>query len=344
MTRSGRADGVCAASRLSWLAWAIVFVIAAWPALADEAAAENPYEREKPAYDITAANAPRDLKGAREITLSYRFSVGGIGVGHTRMTALVTRDGYVLRSYLRTDGLAEAFFRSRYLVRATGTLDEAGRVTPRSYHSDFIGGRSSQVVMIEYEDGKAGPVYSDPAYGVRLTENPVIDTHRRDSVDPLSAMMFVLTGATAAAEKPCGAAVPVFDGRRRYNLEFEYQRTERVRIRGGRVHDGQAHRCHLLYRRIAGFKDDGERDEDELPVPPLDVWVAEYKGGINGAPWRVPLRALASTPIGPVVMILDEFEVRDLTEDSAVALLAELTDVTVNAENPRGVGVARAAN
>jgi hypothetical protein len=148
------------------------------------------------------------------------------------------------------------------------------------------------------------PVVSDPAYGpLQVFDHASPEKDRRDVVDPMGAWVHMVVGSTITGETPCGTKIPIFDGRRRYDLEFEHVRNQVIKVKRGKLNfRGEAARCKMLYRPISGYKPSKDNADDGLPIPPLEVWVAEM-GEEGGEKFYLPLRLLAETPLGWVVMI-----------------------------------------
>ena len=270
-----------------------------------------------------ADNEPPD--GMRTLTVSFDFNAGGLNVGEAKLTAAIKDGRYVASSKMKTAGLAEMFFKSRYTVLATGTVDEKapgvdgrgqGLVHPSRYDSDFEGLNTTKLVTLIYDEtGLPAPVAADPPYGKTQLKYPVSEDEQRASVDPMSAWIHMVTGASATKEAPCGETVPIFDGRRRYDLDFELIGEEPLTVKRGKTrYDGPAFRCRMIYRPIEGFKEDDD-DSDALPIPPLQVWIVRMSGDgtPGGAPsgsdaFFIPIKLLAETPIGSVVMIADDID------------------------------------
>jgi hypothetical protein len=112
-----------------------------------------------------------------------------------------------------------------------------------------------------------------------------------------------------SAASPCGTSAPVFDGRRRYNIEFTDLRDEPVKLENG-LFTGKAHLCQLHYNQIAGFKPKILKEGRELP--PAFAWLAEIPS--PSAPhghYLVPLKLWASTGFGTVTATLTQLKVDD---------------------------------
>lgn len=266
-----------------------------------------------PLESASAANSADLARAATlpegQLTVGYTLYWGGLKLGEATMEAALGDSGYEVTSVMKTGGLVEMINDSKYRIVAAGEV--SGRsIVPRTYHSVFDGGKKGQVVKLAYDETwLPGPTFSDPPYGKKLEKYPVSEDQKRGSVDPLSGILYLIAGSTVTADKPCGTTVPVFDGRRRYNLNLSYKKRERQKIRGGKVYQGKALRCVMEYEQVAGFKNKKEEHDTEageIPLPTLHVWMADDLI----EPFVVPVKVVAPTDYGAVTMILDAFELQ----------------------------------
>ncbi len=265
---------------------------------------------------LTAASARAE--DPRYLTVHYAFNAGGLSVGKARLTAVVQDGRYVATSRMRTAGLADVLFKSRYDILATGTVETgatASAVRPSRYDSDFEGSSGSKLVTLVYDNtGLPMPVVADPPYGKTQLKYPVPESDQRAAVDPMSAWVHQIVGIALSEAQPCGQVIPIYDGRRRYNLNYEFLAEETLTVtRGDMDYEGPAVRCGMVYEPVSGFKADQMDANDGLPIPPLQLWLAEM-GPEGAAPFHVPLRLIAETPIGSVVMIAERVDFEPITD------------------------------
>jgi hypothetical protein len=74
-----------------------------------------------------------------------------------------------------------------------------------------------------------------------------------DTIDPMSVFV-ALNKAASGDSSPCNGKVPVFDGRRRFNLIFEEDGPGVVEWSHYSVFSGPALRCKVQMERLAGFQ------------------------------------------------------------------------------------------
>ncbi len=269
-------------------------------------AAVSAFAQDDDTLSLGTTSDAATLVPAQRVAINYDFKLGGFSLGSGQLRVTFTDDTYEARTDLRTGGLADWLFQSRYVNTSAGARD--GRtIYPDFYTSDFHGKDSDdfQVVRIGYDETTPYLVEAVPSYGRRLERFPVSDEQRENSFDPLNAAIQLVTGMTFTEDAPCGETVQIFDGRRRYDLVMTYIGEEHTRVRDGEVWDGPATVCELNYEEVAGFKPQPE--DDELPRPPMTLHIVYVEDG----DFFVPLRVRAPTPIGGVVMVASHFRIRD---------------------------------
>lgn len=253
----------------------------------------------------------QDQEPAEQVFVKYDFNFGGFNMGGAELTTDFTDTAYAASSKLRTGGLAEAFFKSRYTTSVVGKREDKS-IRPVRYDSEFKGVKGKyQLLTIEYRpDTWPMLTRADPPYDKKIKKRPVAEKLKWRTMDPLSAWIHMIAGVTADEKQPCGRKVPIFDGVRRYNLELSYEKDDpdfRLGPSWGKaLYEGKAYVCKMIYRRIAGFKNKG-RESDELPIPPLELWVAP----IGKSGYLVPLRVIAHSEYGDVVLIARKIKVKD---------------------------------
>jgi hypothetical protein len=198
-----------------------------------------------------AARAGPDIapKAPENLDIAYNLAFWGIPFGETNYAGQFSNGGYVASSHFNTSGIISIFWQATIDANATGRIT-AHSVSPIEYDSFYRRGSSKKErVKITFNTDTIS-TSADPPYDT--TKYPVSETQKREGVDPMSAITLVLAGVRADRANPCGTVAPVFDGRRRYNIEFTYIKDERVDL--GKLFSGTAHRCQVHYRQIAGFK------------------------------------------------------------------------------------------
>jgi hypothetical protein len=125
--------------------------------------------------------------------------------------------------------------------------------------------------------GADGSVTAEATPAPTRPVTPVSPAQMRGAVDQLTASL--LTARRLAARGSCALALPVFDGRRRYDLSFTDLPSEV--LSGLR---GESRVCQMRRRRIAGFPI--ERGGDQ-PTDQGKLWFAQLVPGDVMVPVRM---------------------------------------------------------
>jgi hypothetical protein len=243
---------------------------------------------------------PGPAQADSRLEARYGASVAGLNVGRTDVVIVVGAAEYTSAASGRASGLL------RTLLSGEGTLSTRGavadnRLVPASFSAKTVGDDETSAVTITLEGGDAKDVTaetSDPdAERVPLTAE-----HRKGVVDPLSALLVPVggTGAVVAAEA-CQRTLPIFDGRRRFDLTLSYKRIDQVKAKG---YAGPAVICAVAFRAIAGHRVGsalvkylGGGREIELALAP-----------IAGTRLLAPFRLSISNLLGNIVVEATAFE------------------------------------
>ena len=200
---------------------------------------------------IAAQAAPSEplAQGPGNVEIAYSLAFWGIPFGETNYTGRFSGGGYSAASHFNTSGIVSVFWQATIDADATGHFGEH-TLMPIMYDSYYRRGSSKNERVKVTFDASTVTTLADPPYDT--TKYPVTEAEKREAVDPMSAITLVLAGVKADRANPCGTIAPVFDGRRRYNIEFTYMKDQRVDL--GKLYSGTAHLCQVHYRQIAGFK------------------------------------------------------------------------------------------
>jgi hypothetical protein len=228
------------------------------------------------------------------VGLAYSIAFWSIPFGQTSYEARFADGGYAASSHFETSGVVSLFWQAIIDASSSGHVAGAS-LAPNKYDSFYRRGDTKKERVAVTFDKNGVTTFADPPYD--LTKYPVSDAEKRQGVDPMSAITLVLAGVKADHANPCGTAAPVFDGRRRYDIEFAYVRDEPVNLGG--LYNGAAHLCRLHYKQIAGFKP--KILKEGAAFPPIYGDFAEIPAA--GAPdhrYIVPLKLWARVQWGTV--------------------------------------------
>ncbi|HEY6577974.1 MAG TPA: DUF3108 domain-containing protein [Rhizomicrobium sp.] len=212
------------------------------------------------------------------IGIAYSIAFWGIQFGYTNYQASFAGGVYSAASHFETSGIVSLLWQASIDASAVGRIGPQ-TLTPTRYDSFYRRGSSKRERVQVAFDSNGVETFADPPYDT--TKYPVTPAEKREAVDPMSAIARVLAGAIADRANPCGTVAPVFDGRRRYDIEFTYIKDEPVALDNG-LYKGPAHLCQLHYRQIAGFKPKILREGAAFPAIFGDFADIPAAGAPNG--------------------------------------------------------------
>jgi hypothetical protein len=247
------------------------------------------------------------------LDLTWSLYVGGVPMGTAAMTARIEGDTYRASSRLETEGIVNRFWQSKIETASHGRIG-VGKVQPSTYDSfqSRQSGRRQEVTLTFDETGLPG-IKADPPYNENRAA-PMTDEDKRHSLDPLSSVLFLTTSVEANDAKPCEVTAPVFDGRRRYDVVFSYERKQNIRMNNG-IYEGPALVCEVEYKQVAGYRQ--RIVERGMQMPKIYSWVATIPSRSSpGRRYMIPMRFWAETEFGLITAVASQVRIdgADLAE------------------------------
>ncbi|HVP84341.1 MAG TPA: DUF3108 domain-containing protein [Rhizomicrobium sp.] len=258
------------------------------PAMAHAAGGEG-------ADDESAAPSSR-------IAMAMNLYAGGIGLGKVDLDATIRGNQYHAVSNLETSGIVNAFWQARIQATSNGEI-LGNRLQPSLYDSFTTKKDSKQQVSLTYEPGGDIRIYAVPTY--TLHDHPITPEQQKNTYDPVSAILYVASGIGGDAKNPCDVVAPVFDGRRRYDIEVKKEKDTTVDMDNG-LYKGPAIQCTARYNQIAGFSQKVLDTNSSFPV--LHAWVVTFPAA-GGHNFVVPLRVWANTPYGVIAAVTSTLKI-----------------------------------
>ena len=255
------------------------------------------------------AGSETSAQPASRLEMAMTLYAGGITMGHMTLDASLRPADYHAVSTLETSGVINAFWQSEIQATSSGKLS-GNNLAPALYDSFYTGHAGKrQEVSLSYDSGTPPKLFADPVYATSGFEVKPEET--RNTLDPLSAITFLFSGVAGA---PCSATAPVFDGRRRYNIELAKVRDVDIKMDNG-LYTGKGVECIARYHQIAGFRPRVLKSNESFPL--IHAWFVTLPSAVAGRNYTVPVRIWADTKYGVLAVIA--------------------TDLKVDGETPKGV-------
>jgi len=240
------------------------------------------------------------LGAERRVAFAYDVRAVGLFDMSLEGEAEFHPDRYAVAMRLATSGMGDAIARFRMQARSEGVI--ASPPMPR-LHVQTSESRlyDSRAVRIRYDD--TGLPSAEVTPPLRTDDRDVVQPEQaRGAVDLLTALArSVQAGSPAEA---CKGRIPIFDGRRRYDLVPEPAGMEKLDPPTAGSFAGQALRCLMKQVRIAGFKRT-DRDGQAGEALSFVVWLAQPPGW----PLVMPVRIETESGYGRVISHIARAEV-----------------------------------
>jgi hypothetical protein len=264
---------------------------------------------------LIARPAPLHAADASNVAANFTIYVGGLLFVEGNFNARVADDDYRLATSMATAGIAARFYPATYKLMSEGRL-EADQVEPRRFVSDTKAKKDARLVTMTYGKDRMPRLTATPPYDPDDLKE-VTAAQKQATLDPVSAFLLPVTNT----ENPCARTLPVFDGRRRYNLTFAYQGEKEITPHDSARPENRGEPrltvvCTIRYEAIAPIEKKRKFTTMLRRNDDMRIWLAPFNNGRVYMPVRFELR----TPIGMAVM-----ELQDLTERKAAASISEKT-------------------
>ena len=240
--------------------------------------------------------------GALSLSIDYSVSVRGFPVGRAHIRAETIEARYAISFSAGITGLARLFTQIGTTAQATGTIRE-DRPYAAEYTHTWIEDGETETASMRFADAGVQDIALEPPIDRPERYVPVTAAHRADTLDPVSAFLWPAPAGTTA--DACARTLPLFDGKRRFDIEAAFARTDSFSVRrGSRYYRVLV--CTIRYRAIAGHRAD-RPDDSGGPINEggdMEVWLADTGDGL-----LAPVRVQLMSRIGRVVMQATRFDV-----------------------------------
>ena len=253
--------------------------------------------------------------GERHISLTYDIFYGGIRATSLEVEVTLNGAGYRLESRVVAQG--PFGWLTGFVSNAVSEGDIQDQDINLREHrttSEWFGEQRSTELRPTINGGINAAIRPSPEEDDR---DPVAPSDTIGTFDPLSASFKAARDIHRADS--CKQTLPIFDGRRRYNLVF--RETERTAIKSA-PYSGPALRCRMELVRIAGFSRKPFLPRPETP-PEAYIWLAQVNDGMP----MIPVRMRVESSIATTMV--------HLTAINGAAIAVSAPPVTVKKGNDR---------
>jgi hypothetical protein len=262
---------------------------------------------------LLASLAAASEASAGPVEGRYGISVAGLQIGTAVFSGDISPQSYRATLNARLTGLVGVLTTGQGAVQVSGTL-AAQRPLSAGYALSANNSTVSRTIQIGMNAGNITQVAIEPPFEPRADRVPVLDHHRRNVVDPVSALIMPVAGsADLVSDDSCNRVIPVFDGVQRFDITLSSAGT-RVINEPGKGYVGHAVVCKARYAPVAGHR----------PIPATDymrnnremsVWLVPVAGSRALIPWRIQVQ----TQVGSVVIEAQTMRGLELDATASIA-------------------------
>jgi len=255
-----------------------------------------------PVWAAGGAGSDEPAPPGDQIQLGMTMYAGGISFGKMDIDTTLRGTDYHSVSNFQTSGVVNAFWQSE--IQATSSGKVGGKTLQPGLYDSFdinITGKK-QEVSLTYDNG-APKLYADPVYSTTGFE--VKPEDQKDTLDPLSAATFIISGLSGDPSNLCNLSTRIFDGRRLYSITMSKVKDTNIKMDNG-LYAGKAALCQVKYRALGGMRPRVLRINESFPT--INAWVVSYPGAA-GHNFSVPVRLWADTQYGQLSVVADTLKI-----------------------------------
>lgn len=195
------------------------------------------------------------------VALTYEVYSGGFHLLTVDLDLAMVGERYGVTTRLQTAGFLSWFLTWSQVSASEGTILNDTMAPVRHRSEGQVRGRKRSV-EIDYDKGQVSAVRVDPPPVDDEDRDEVPLAMQREGVDPMSAILGAVQRLSAG--RGCDGRLPVFDGRRRYDLILTDRGRRDMPETRYSMFAGEAVQCDFTYEPIAGHirrRPDPERNE-----------------------------------------------------------------------------------
>lgn len=243
---------------------------------------------------FSVSTLPGPACAQESISATYAVTLVGLSLGSATLIGKVGDNDYRLEVHANLTGLASAISGAKGSAVASGAIQN-GQLAPAAYATTSSNSRETRTVRIGMVAGSVRAVDIQPPFEQLEGRVPVTDNHKRNIVDPLSALIMpVKSGEAGNGAAVCRRSIPVFDGYTRFNVNLGYVGTRQVASAG---YKGPVVVCNARYVPIAGHRPGRKATQFMVDNKDMEVWLAPLGDGRIMVPYRISVRTMIGTTV-----------------------------------------------
>lgn len=232
---------------------------------------------------------PANTAHAQSINMSYSLHMVGLPLGSARLSGQVTSKRYKISAFAKLGGIARMISNAKGAATSSGRIS-GNRIFPVGYATSSSSKKRSRTVQMGMSGRSVRRVRISPPIKNKPGRIPLRSGHKRNIIDPLSALIFPISKAGVLnGPAICSRAIPIFDGYTRFDVLLSYSGTRTVSSRG---YNGRVIVCKARYRPIAGHRPHRKATRFMVNNRDMEVWLAPLPNSRVMIPYRIAVQTL----------------------------------------------------
>ena len=242
-------------------------------------------------------------RAADNIKVTYKISYLGITIGRAELGVELAKKNYLITASGNVKGMMSILINGQGSVAAQGEISNRG-LTPGSFDAHVVSTAENDDIRMTIESGAVKRLVAEPPFAPTPKRVPLTEDVLHGVIDPLTATVRIPPSSSAAEIAPdaCAHKLPIFDGRRRYDVNLAYKMTEDISV--GTDYRGTAFVCSAHLVPIAGQQVDSSAVNYLVKSNDIEISFVS----IPEASVLVPISAIVPTLIGTIHVNPEEIE------------------------------------
>ena len=187
-----------------------------------------------------------------KITIAYSISYLGATVGSADWQLSLVADHYAIEASAQIKGLMSVLVEGQGSGHAHGIVAN-GRPIPGEFEAHVVTSDETDTIRVAFQNGAMRQFIALPPFPPIPQRVPLTAALLQGVIDPLSASLIPDDTLAGNVGDPCRRVLPVFDGRRRYDLGLSFMETrEASSIPGDAAEPILV--CKLVLTPLAGYQ------------------------------------------------------------------------------------------
>src|SRR5829696_5882980 len=202
----------------------------------------------------------------------YSASLGGIPIGRGAWVIDIAEDHYTAAASGTTAGIMRVFASGQGTTAARGNVS-GGNLLPVSYASSIKTEDKNEDIRMALRGSNITEFTVTPPTPPNPERVPLADSHRRGAADPMTGSLIRVSGTgNPVTPEACNRTQSIFDGRMRFDLQFQFKRMDSVKAERG--YEGPVVVCAVYFKPVAGYIPDRAAIRYLVDLRTIELWLA----------------------------------------------------------------------